>query len=266
MSASREQRLLLKLRWLREERTASLEERQKYIYDIHRAINYVRSRVPQQPVVIPQQAPIAQEERQETSDTEDLISAESNELEQKKVDPDLKRLFREITKKTHPDAVHHDTSISDAQKDHLTSLFMKARIAFEKQDAQSLFEIALDLDIDIEKTSSDILVILEAATKVIEDELESIKESIAWSWGNAHGNHAVRISILEYACKTTNVGANIDQSILVEAIKFCEGEITFEATDRFGRKINVVARPQQFAGRPKGNPVKEMLQRKTSNK
>lgn len=255
MSASKEQRLLLKLRWLREERTAVLEERQKYMYDIHRAMSYIRQNV--------KEANVAPKQDANSQIKPEIVSSDVEHDDDNKVlsSPELKKIFREITKKTHPDAIYHDKNISDAQKDYLTNLFMKAKSAFENQDTQTLYEIALDLEISIEKSSDDIFDLLTKSTTAIENEINKIKDTVGWMWGINHGNHPIRIKILQFCCNS-QFGFIPPEDILLTTIKFCEGTLEFEAEDRFGRKVNVVTRPAQFVGRPPGNPIKALLERK----
>lgn len=84
-------------------------------------------------------------------------------------DSNIKKLYREIVKKSHPD-----------KKDNMSDYFVKATISYENEDYLSILMIANDLDIDIKKDLD--IEKVEKEIRNIKDKTEVIEKSIHWKW------------------------------------------------------------------------------------
>lgn len=121
----------------------------------------------------------------EENDLNEKKTEEGNELQKKpKIDPDtigqstkdkIKKLYREIVKKTHPDR-------TDSEK--LIDFYLKATIATDEYNLFELFIICIELgiDIDIDKEDREVLVKLVNLKK---NELRNIELSFIWMYANS---------------------------------------------------------------------------------
>jgi len=90
---------------------------------------------------------------------------------------DAKKLYRRISKVTHPDKVESEV---------LTDYFSKASTAYGENDISTLYVIASSLnidigDIDLEHISQE----LERSTREDEQKSQNMKGSLAWEWAMA---------------------------------------------------------------------------------
>jgi len=90
---------------------------------------------------------------------------------------DAKKLYRRISKITHPDKV--DSKV-------LTEYFSKASTAYGENDISSLYVIASNLNIDVSDVDTEyISQELERSTKEDEQKSQNMKGSLAWEWAMA---------------------------------------------------------------------------------
>tara|TARA_R100000808_G_C2150987_1_gene159914 strand:+ start:1932 stop:2486 length:555 start_codon:yes stop_codon:yes gene_type:complete len=102
---------------------------------------------------------------------------EEIEQEKKQKSKDMKKLYRRISKVTHPDKVDSDV---------LTRYFSDASEAYSEGDLATLFVIASTLNIDTSDIDSkDISEELEKYIQEGEAETRDIKLTLAWSWAHA---------------------------------------------------------------------------------
>lgn len=103
------------------------------------------------------------------------------EKDLKKINPDLvdfetknkiKKIYREIVKKTHPDRIGNE--------DYL-DIYMEATKASDEFDVFTLFKICTKLDIPMDLDSND-KVILEYLINNKKDELTVLESSFIWKW------------------------------------------------------------------------------------
>ena len=89
----------------------------------------------------------------------------------------MRKLYRRITKITHPDKV---------ESEFLTSYFKKSSTAYGENDVGTLFTIAATLNIDVSDIDSDdIAKELEDSIKSKEAHAWNMRNSLAWSWAEA---------------------------------------------------------------------------------
>ena len=89
----------------------------------------------------------------------------------------MRKLYRRITKITHPDKV---------ESEFLTSYFKKSSTAYAENDVGTLFTIAATLNIDVSDIdSSDIVKELENSITNKSMNTMMMKGSVAWRWAQA---------------------------------------------------------------------------------
>jgi len=89
----------------------------------------------------------------------------------------MRKLYRRISKITHPDKV---------ESEFLTSYFKKASTAYSEDDVSELFTIATTLNIDITDIDSETISLeLESSILNKSHEAANIKGSLAWCWAHA---------------------------------------------------------------------------------
>ena len=89
---------------------------------------------------------------------------------------DLKKLYRKIAEKTHPDKV--------GSNEH-SKLFSEAAEAYATNDIASLLEIAGNLNIELSILSPESIALLESNIKTLAYMIHQQKQTAAWSWHQA---------------------------------------------------------------------------------
>jgi SAM-dependent methyltransferase len=123
----------------------------------------------------PKEEPKEKEEESENVEKkakEKLIKDEDLSDETKK---NMKKMFREIMKKTHPDKVNSE---------HLVNIYIKSKEAYETNNILELSYNASKLDIPVELSDLDIE-ILKDLIKYKKTELDTIEKSWLWLWYSA---------------------------------------------------------------------------------
>lgn len=103
------------------------------------------------------------------------------QIDKKNINKDVKDLYKRIVTVTHPDKL---TSLSEEEKKHKRSIFLKATSAAEENRLFALQQIALDLGIDIGLLSDEQVKILELESEKIKKEIKQMTNSYAWVWYN----------------------------------------------------------------------------------
>ena len=118
-----------------------------------------------------------------TNEGQETIIQEEENIEEHELDDEkpksetMRKLYRRITKITHPDKV---------ESEFLTSYFKKASTAYSENDVGTLFTIAATLDLDVSDIDS------EDIAQELEDSITNkrmntmmMKGSLAWMWAHA---------------------------------------------------------------------------------
>jgi len=118
-----------------------------------------------------------EEQNEETKEEESEVSEEISDSKNKKKSKlkKVKKIYREIVKKTHPDKTNSDKYID---------LYKKATEFYNKNELIELYFIAVDLNIDIEIEEEDISNISETIRNK-RRELHNLEMSYLWLWYNA---------------------------------------------------------------------------------
>ena len=95
------------------------------------------------------------------------------------VDPQVKKLFRKIALKSHPDRL---MGMSEQEIKEKKSLYQKAAAAFEEGDLITLSEIANKLKIEKPEFSTVNFKELESKIKSLKKEIDRIQSTLIWKW------------------------------------------------------------------------------------
>jgi len=109
------------------------------------------------------------------SESESTPSEESNK-DKKINNKDLKKLYRRIVERTHPDKTGND---------NYSKMFSDSTKAYKSGNIGILLEIASSLNIEVLELSDETIVLLNENISDIYDEIKEKKTSAAWHWVNS---------------------------------------------------------------------------------
>ena len=92
---------------------------------------------------------------------------------------EVQKLFKEVAKNSHPDAI---LGLSEKEQEKKKKLFKEAQAAADESDLFDLIEVAEKLDIEIPKASEESIDLLKESIAKINAEIKKIKKSYAWLW------------------------------------------------------------------------------------
>lgn len=96
------------------------------------------------------------------------------------VDPEVKKMFKKIATKIHPDKL---AQLEDGfEKQKKQELFEKARTALEDNDILILADVAMELGIEIPEITPELLKNTENKIIAIKKELNQIESTMVWHW------------------------------------------------------------------------------------
>ena len=116
------------------------------------------------------------EEGQQEINEEEQQGEKTEDKEQPPTPPknkDLRKLYRKIAEKTHPDKVGSDK---------YAQLFSEASAAYAKNDIASLLNLAGILNIELLELSPESLMLLENNIKTLVVKIYKKKQTTAWAW------------------------------------------------------------------------------------
>jgi hypothetical protein len=126
------------------------------------------------------------EEQGNTDPEEPTEPTEPAELEEPE-EPGLKKLYRMLSLKTHPDKNGGDQS-----------LFIEVKQAYHDKNIFKLIIIATKLNVDI-SCVSDAIELFEKSISEMQEKISNFKKTIAWNW--AHADDVKKQRIREYIKK-----------------------------------------------------------------
>jgi hypothetical protein len=108
---------------------------------------------------------------------------------------DLKKLYRKIASKTHPDKT--------SKKEH-RDIFLKAAKAYRENDLGKILEISGSLNLELLELSNESINLLEKNIKTISKNLSNMKQTVAWGWHNATSDED-KTSLIEAILKDKGI-------------------------------------------------------------
>ena len=113
----------------------------------------------------------AKEIKQESKQEEDL----KIEITKKEIPIEMKKLYRKIALKTHPDKLEDDT---------LNEIFTQAAVATEEENWMLLIELAGELKLDLDFLSDETCELVEKSIQENEAQIKTIRNSFSFMWAN----------------------------------------------------------------------------------
>ena len=121
-----------------------------------------------------EEKPTVEQENKTTIDEDATLESSSTNTD---VTDDIKKIWKQIAVKTHPDRTGNDPD--------LTEIYMKSLNAYNQGNYEEVIETALQLFIKIEQLSEKTLELLEGRAKTLEKDLNEIKNNVLWNWAEA---------------------------------------------------------------------------------
>lgn len=118
---------------------------------------------------------------------------EKNREEHKDVlpeDKDLRKLFKKIALKTHPDKL---LNMDEDEAEHLTELYKDATAAAEVGDGMALLEIAYELGIKVKIDPEKETEWLNRKIEMLKQNISEMKSTAEWIWGHSDGAERRRV-------------------------------------------------------------------------
>ena len=113
------------------------------------------------------EAPFAQVDNKKKSGPNTLITDEEKDL------------YREIIMKTHPDKL---SGLSEKDIEEKSELYQEAIKGKEDGDFNKILKVALELEIELETMSPDILNRIEEEVVLLDKKIKDIKNDLMWKW------------------------------------------------------------------------------------
>ena len=121
-----------------------------------------------------------QEEQQRQSSSQVNEDAEDTHSAAKNASEDVKKVFKKIASKIHPDKLEE---LGDGyEKEEKRKLFDKARKALEEDDIVGLSNIAMQIDVEIPEITEEVLKRTEQKIISLKKKLHEIESTVVWHW------------------------------------------------------------------------------------
>lgn len=177
-----------------------------------------------------------------------------DEIEEKFGDaapPWVKKAFRQIALKTHPDRINNDPNITDENRERLVDLYREASAAYQGGKYEIIAEIAAELDIEVDVPAADLEKALESKIASIRNELSGMTRTLSWAWGTSFGDVPRRVLILRRMSEVMKISTPDDQA-LTDIVRELESMPDFDIVDRLGRvrRIKSGAERRKIGTRP----------------
>lgn len=128
---------------------------------------------------------VSKEHKQNTNTQEEQKQEAEEQMQfpEKEIDSEVKKLYRQIALKAHPDRL---VSMPDGEeKEKLKIIFQNATKFMENNDYASLAVIAIKLDIDVEEFSENDLKKVKEKINIIKGKVQQIENTAIWQWAFA---------------------------------------------------------------------------------
>jgi len=140
-----------------------------------------------------------QPKEEEESDPDEEPEEIRTEVKNKKPeDPNVKKIYRDIARKSHPDKL---ADAPEEEKKVKEDLFKEAQTAIKERDFLKLYDIARQLDVDLPPPEEGQIKLLTNNVKKIKKGIKLIRETTAWQWHHEedpHRKEALLITYMQY--------------------------------------------------------------------
>ena len=120
----------------------------------------------------------------------------SDKKNKPKEDEDLKDLFREVVKHTHPDKT---SNLSEEEIESRTKLYMEASEGKDSGSFQKILKVALELNVDFDSIDGNIISKMLEEVPIIIKKTKDMKEDIMYTWYFAEKTQ--KLAIFEHITK-----------------------------------------------------------------
>ena len=110
---------------------------------------------------------------------ESVPQAEGSGQPEGEISPEMKELYRQVARQTHPDKT---TGLNDKDISERTALYQEASDGKKIGDFEAILKVALELDITPMNLTSSYLDQMEEAASRISTKIRNMKEDIMWNW------------------------------------------------------------------------------------
>jgi hypothetical protein len=117
------------------------------------------------------------EDLSNNSNDEEEVSRDIEACQSSAAPDDIKKLWKQIAVKTHPDRTSNDPT--------LTEIYMRALSAYNNGEFDEIVDIALQLFIAVDSLSDETLKKLEQRVEILEKDLSQVNNSVLWEWAKA---------------------------------------------------------------------------------
>jgi len=135
----------------------------------------------------------------------------------------MKKAYKQIAMKTHPDRVAQDTSLSPYQVAEYRRLFDTAKTAIQEQNGGDIVYVAEQLNIEAGIPAATRIALLYSRAESTREKIKKIQRSPQWAWGESYGNRPMRKKIVEMYCKLFKYSIN-DASVIDKFLDKLEGK------------------------------------------
>lgn len=163
----------------------------------------------------------------------------------------VRKAFRQIALKTHPDRLNNKPDITDAQRERLIDLYRESSAAYQESKYEIVAEIAAELGIELDMPPAELEKALESKIASIRSEVLGVTKTLSWAWGTSFGDVPRRILILRRMSEVMKIVAP-DEQTMSEIIRELESIPDFDIIDRLGhvRRIKSGADRRKVGTRP----------------
>lgn len=145
------------------------------VLEIHKTANQELNRA----IRMAKDDDIAESEFEKEEEEEDEVETFEDTPERKV----LKKLFRKIVFKCHPDRL--PTGTSESEKAKMQDLYEKAVLAHDRDNWGLMVVVAIKLDIKLPKEAEDMVGRISEETEGLKNQITQLTNSFAWQWYHA---------------------------------------------------------------------------------
>ena len=154
-----------------------VDAKMEFSEDFKKRVEIVDDHPPQEQNKEEQEESQISNHRRETK--QDISDEDIEKHIKEEKDEELKKVFKKIARKTHPDLLYNKSAFERGKKE---ALFRNAKLAIEEEDFFELSKIAKELGIEPPQPTKKHVKMMEKTVEKISGEIKTIKGTVAWVW------------------------------------------------------------------------------------